>query len=148
LGVNQIAAAAGFVLGPVIGGLLTGISWQWVFWVNVPIGVFGTFWGMRRLREPVSLPGRQQFDYLGSLTFTLGLGLLLLSLSLVAFPVWGWSVIYATFVLGVVGLVAFVLVERSVPQPMMNLRLFNSRLFAFANLSNLLNGIARGAVLF
>lgn len=148
LGVNQIAAAAGFVLGPVIGGLLTGISWQWVFWVNVPIGIFGTFWGMRRLREPVSLPGRQQFDFLGSLTFTLGLGLLLLSLSLVAFPVWGWSVIYATFVLGVVGLVAFVLVERSVAQPMMNLRLFNSRLFAFANLSNLLNGIARGAVLF
>jgi len=148
LGVNQIAAAAGFVLGPVIGGLLTSISWQWVFWINVPLGIFGTIWGIRRLREPVTLPGRQTFDFLGSLTFTVGLGSLLLALSLVAFPVWGWSVINALFVLGAVGLVAFVLVERQASQPMMNLGLFNSRLFAFANLSNLLNGIARGAVLF
>ncbi|HEX5415172.1 MAG TPA: MFS transporter [Chloroflexota bacterium] len=148
LGVNQIAAAAGFVLGPVVGGLLTAISWQWVFWFNVPIGIFGTIWGIRRLREPVKLPGRQQFDFPGSLTFTIGLGALLLAVSLVAFPVWGWSVIDAMFVVGVIGLVAFVFVEKSAAQPMMNLRLFSSRLFAFANLSNFLNGVARGAVLF
>ena len=40
LGVNQIAAAAGFLLGPVVGGLLTAVSWRWVYLVNVPLGHF------------------------------------------------------------------------------------------------------------
>ncbi|MGN6561194.1 MAG: MFS transporter, partial [Thermomicrobiales bacterium] len=74
LGVNQIAAAAGFVLGPVIGGLLTAVSWRWVFLFNVPLGLFGAYWGMRRLREPLKLPAHQQFDWLGSVTFVIGLG--------------------------------------------------------------------------
>jgi EmrB/QacA subfamily drug resistance transporter len=148
LGVNQIAAAAGFVLGPVIGGLLTAISWRWVFLINVPIGLVGTYWGIRRLREPVRLPGHQRFDWLGSLTFTIGLGAFLLALSLVAFPALGWTVIDALFVVGIVGLIAFVVIELRTSQPMMDLRLFAHRLFAFANLSNLLNGVARGAVLF
>ena len=85
LGINQVAGAAGFLLGPVIGGVLTAISWRWVFLLNVPIGIFGTLWGMRRLREPVRLPAHQRFDWVGSLTFVGGLGSLLLALSLVAF---------------------------------------------------------------
>lgn len=148
LGVNQIAVAAGFVLGPVIGGILASISWQWVFLFNVPFGIFGTFWGMWRLREPVSLPGQQRFDWPGSLVFTLGVGALLLGLSLVAFPMGGPDIVQALLVLGTVGLIAFIIVEVRVPQPMMDLRLFTGRLFALANLANLLNGIARGAVLF
>lgn len=148
LGVNQIAGAAGFVLGPVVGGLLASVDWRWVFLVNVPLGVFGTFWGIRRLREPVRLPAHQGFDWWGSITFTIGLSALLLALSLIAFPMWGIGVIYGLFAVGIVGLGAFVAIELRQRQPMMNLRLFASRLFAFANLSNLLNGLARGAVLF
>ncbi|MBO0783934.1 MAG: MFS transporter, partial [Ktedonobacteraceae bacterium] len=53
LGINQIAGAAGFLLGPIIGGLLTQWSWRWVFLINVPIGIFGALWGIWRLREPV-----------------------------------------------------------------------------------------------
>jgi MFS family permease len=71
LGVNQIAGAAGFVLGPVIGGLLTAISWRWIFWFNVPLGIFGTLWGMARLRDPVQMPSGQHLDLWGSLTSTL-----------------------------------------------------------------------------
>jgi EmrB/QacA subfamily drug resistance transporter len=148
LGVNQIAAAAGFVLGPVVGGLLTAISWRWVFLFNVPLGLFGTFWGIKRLREPVKLPSSQKFDWLGSLTFTFGLGAFLMALSMVAFPSWGWTIIYALFVIGPLLLIGFVVTELRVPQPMINVRLFSDRLFTFANLANLLNGVARGAVLF
>jgi EmrB/QacA subfamily drug resistance transporter len=148
LGVNQIAAAAGFVLGPVVGGLLTALSWRWVFLANVPLGIFGTLWGLWRLREPVRLPARQHFDWGGSVLFTTGLGAVLLGLSLIAFPIWGEGVIRGLLVGGVVLLVAFAAYEWRQPQPMMNLRLFAARLFAFANLANLLNGVARGAVLF
>jgi EmrB/QacA subfamily drug resistance transporter len=148
LGVNQIAAAAGFVLGPVIGGLLTAISWRWVFLINVPLGIFGAYWGMRRLREPLKLPAHQQFDWLGSVTFVIGLGAILAALSLIAFPAWGVAVIYVLFIVGVVGLIAFIVTELRAPQPMLNLALFADRLFAFASLSNVLNSIARGAVTF
>ncbi|SRR5579884_271136 len=148
LGVNQIAGAAGFLLGPVVGGVLTAISWRWVFLVNVPLGIVGTLWGIYRLREPVRLPAHQRFDWLGSLTFTTGLGAFLLALSLIAFPMLGSEIIQALFVIGVVGLALFVLVELRTPEPMVDLRLFTSRLFGLANAANLLNGIARGAVLF
>src|ERR687886_1668395 len=148
LGVNQVAGAAGFLLGPVVGGLLTAISWRWVFLINVPLGIFGTLWGVWRLREPVRLPAHQRFDWLGSLTFVIGLGSLLLALSLVAFPMLPMDAVYALFVVAVIGLASFMLVEVRSPQPMLDLRLFGDRLFGFASLAGALNGLARGAVLF
>src|SRR5918911_3218426 len=148
LAVNQVAGAAGFLLGPVVGGVLTAISWRWVFLVNVPLGIFGTVWGLWRLREPVRLPAHQRFDWWGSLTFVVGLGSLLLALSLVAFPMLPIAVVDGLFVVAVVGLAGFLLAELRSPQPMLDLRLFSDRLFGFASLAAALNGVARGAVLF
>src|ERR1051326_7699923 len=111
LGINQVAGAAGFLLGPVVGGLLTAISWRWVFLINVPLGIFGTLWGLWRLKEPVRLPAHQTFDWIGSLTFVIGLGSLLLALSLFAFPMLPMSVVYVLFVIAVVGLSTFLVVE-------------------------------------
>ncbi len=148
LGINQIAGAAGFLLGPVVGGVLASIDWRWVFWVNVPLGVFGTLWGMRRLREPETLPQSQRFDWMGSLTFTVGLGAALLAASLIAFPLVSQQAVYALFAIGAVCLLAFFYIELHESQPMLDLSLFRDRLFAFASLANGLNGLARGAVLF
>src|SRR5712692_1164005 len=86
LGVNQIAGAAGFLIGPIIGGLLTEFSWRWVFLFNVPIGVFGALWGIWRLREPVRPLAHQPIDWFGSISLTIGLAGLLLGLSMLAFP--------------------------------------------------------------
>ncbi|HZB83197.1 MAG TPA: MFS transporter, partial [Rubrobacteraceae bacterium] len=55
LGINMMVAAAGSTLGVVIGGIMTSISWQWVFWFNVPLGVIGTIWAAINLREIVEL---------------------------------------------------------------------------------------------
>jgi EmrB/QacA subfamily drug resistance transporter len=148
LGINQVAGAAGFLLGPVVGGLLTAISWRWVFLINVPLGIFGTLWGIWRLREPVRLPAHQRFDWLGSLTFVVGLGSLLMALSLLAFPMLPMLFVYALLATAVIGLAAFVVTEINAPEPMLDLRLFGDRLFGFATLAGGLNGLARGAVLF
>ena len=148
LGVNQIALAAGFLLGPVIGGILTAISWQWVFLINVPLGAIGTVWGFLKLREPVSLAANQRFDWMGSFTFTFGLGSLLLSVSLIAFPLISIKYVYALFVCAILALTAFFVVERRVDQPMLDFKLFKDKLFAHASAANALNGLARGAVLF
>jgi len=127
--VNQIAAAAGFQIGPVVGGLLTTLSWRLVFLVNVPLGIAGTVWGLFRLREPVHLLAKQYFDWLGSLTFVFGLGSLLLAISLVAFPLISIIYVYLLLVYAVVGLAAFFIVEKRVSQPMLDFELFRNRLF-------------------
>ncbi|HET6484870.1 MAG TPA: MFS transporter [Spirochaetia bacterium] len=148
LGVNQIAVAAGFILGPVVGGLLASIDWRLIFLINVPLGLFGTLWGIRNLREPEKLPGGQHFDPWGSVTFTVGLAALLLGLSITAFPAGPAFLPYALIAFAVVVLTAFALIERRVPEPMLDFQLFRHRLFSFANLAGGLNGLARGAVLF
>lgn len=148
LGVNQIAGAAGFLIGPIIGGLLTEASWRWVFLFNVPIGIFGAVWAFWRLREPVRLAAHQHLDWFGSVTLTIALTGILLALSMLAFPMLPQPVVISFLVIGLVALLLFLLIEPRIKEPMVQLRLFRNRLFAFANLSGLLNGIARGAVLF
>jgi len=148
LGINQIAGAAGFLLGPIVGGLLTEWSWRWVFLFNVPLALAGAIWGLYRLREPVRPLTQQRIDWVGSVLLTVGLTGVLLGLSLLAFPMLPEWQVYAILAIGIVGLLAFIIIEPRVEQPIMQLRLFRDRLFALANLSGLLNGVARGAVLF
>ena len=108
LGVNQIAGAAGFLIGPIVGGLLTELSWRWVFLFNVPIGIFGAIWGIWRLREPVRPLERQPIDWFGTFSLSIGLAGLLLGLSMLAFPLLPQAVIDAFLAIGILGLALFV----------------------------------------
>ncbi len=148
LGINQIAGAAGFLIGPIVGGLLTEVSWRWVFLFNVPIAIFGTIWGIWRLREPVRPLERQHIDWFGSITLTFGLTGILLALTMLAFPILNAITTISILVIGLVSAALFGIIEPRVKEPIVQLRLFKNRLFTLANLSGLLNGIARGAVLF
>src|SRR5437763_11637421 len=111
LGINQIAGAAGFLIGPIVGGLLTGLSWRWVFLFNVPLGIFGALWGIWRLREPVRPLGHQRIDWFGCITLTIGLTGILLSLSMLAFPILPASVVGVILALGIVSALLFGLIE-------------------------------------
>src|SRR5216683_5322770 len=111
LGVNQIAGAAGFLVGPIIGGLLTEWSWRWVFLFNVPFAIFGVLWGVWRLREPVRPIGHQHIDWFGSITLTVGLTGSLLGLSLLAFPLLAPWITYTIFVVGIISLIVFAVIE-------------------------------------
>ena len=148
LGVNQIAGAAGFLIGPIVGGLLTEFSWRWVFLFNVPFAILGALWGAWRLRESVVLARHQHIDWIGAITLTLGLAGTLLALSLLAFPLLSPVATYTILAIGILGLVLFGVIEPRIKEPLIDLRLFRDRLFLLANLSGLLNGVARGAVLF
>ena len=148
LGVNGVAFSAGFLLGPLVGGVLTSISWRLVFLVNVPIGIFGTIWGVFKLREPVVPLADQIFDWAGAVTFTTGLTALLLAVSFYAFPITSVWVVYALCAVTVVSFAALVFVEGRVRQPMLNLHLLSNRVFAYATAASGLSGLARGAVLF
>ena len=148
LGINQIAGAAGLILGPVIGGLLMPFGWEWVFLFNVPFGIFGAVWGYLRLREPISMPKGQSFDWPGAITFSIGMTALLLATSLIAFPILSMEIVYMLFAIGILGLAFFLYLETRTDHPMIDLGLFRIRDFALGNLNNLLLALARGALMF
>nr|WP_101952790.1 MFS transporter [Mycobacterium sp. 3519A] len=153
LGVNMVAAVAGSFLGLLIGGVLSEIHWQAIFWVGVPIGVLGTVWSYRSLKElGVRTPGR--LDWAGTLTFGIGLTVLLTGITYGIQPygdsTTGWTNpwVLGAIVLGVLLLVAFCLIELRVPQPMVDIRLFRSASFGMGNLAGLMSSVGRGGLQF
>lgn len=148
LGINGMVISAGAVIGPVLGGMLTAWDWRWVFFFNLPLGVIGTIWAWIQLKEIVELPQGQRLDWQGTILFTISLTLILLALTFGDMVGWLSPWIMASLVAGGLLLLTFIYVEAHVDQPMLDLSLFRHRLLAAAYASNLLNGIARGAVTF
>src|ERR671933_1190862 len=148
LGINVMVAAAGSTLGVVIGGIMTSISWQWVFWFNVPLGVIGTIWAAINLKEIVELEKGQRLDVTGNVTFFVGLMGLLIALTLGGIEGWSTPLVVGGFLAAAVFLPTFLMVERNVKTPMLDLSMFKSRIFAFGNVSAFLSSIAQFAVMF
>jgi len=153
LGVNMVAAVAGSFLGLLIGGVLAEIQWQAIFWVGVPLGILGTVWSIRSLREVgVRTPGRM--DWAGTLTFGVGLTVLLIGITAGIQPYGGNSTGWTNpFVLGLIGsglllLVAFYFIELRVVAPMVDVRLFSSAAFGMGNLAGLMASLGRGGLQF
>ncbi|GAA4405057.1 MFS transporter [Tsukamurella soli] len=153
LGINQIAGLAGQFIGLVAGGLLTIWDWRAVFWVNVPVGVFATIWAYRNLRETgVRRPGR--IDWWGNVTFAVGLSAVLIGITEGIHPyrgqAMGWNnpVVIAEMVGGAVLLVAFIVIETRVAEPMFQLGLFKIREFAAGNIAGFLTRLAQGGLQF
>jgi MFS family permease len=153
LGINQVAAIAGQFIGLVAGGLLVTLDWRAVFWVNVPVGVFGTIWAYRKLRDNGERhPGR--IDWWGNVTFALGLGSILIAITNGLQPyrhhTMGWTdpAVYGLLLAGIALLVAFGVIESKVDDPMFELGLFRIRAFAAGNVAGLAVAIARGGLQF
>jgi len=121
-------------IGPILGGLLvTKLSWRWVFYVNVPVGIVACLFGLIFLFEhKEESPGR--FDLGGFLLAGSGLALLMYALS--EGPSSGWSSIniFGSAIVGTLLLCLFVVVELKVPEPMIDLGLLHNRLFRITNL--------------
>ncbi len=153
LGVNQIAGISGQFVGLLLGGLLAAVDWRLVFWVNVPIGIVGTFWSYRSLRE-IAATRRARIDWWGNVTFGLGATALLVAITYGIQPYGGhptgWMnpwVLTGLFG-GAAMLVVFCLIETHIAEPMFQLGLFRIRAFAAGNLASLLGSIARGGLQF
>jgi MFS family permease len=154
LGVNQIAAIGGSLAGLLLGGVLAAVDWRLVFLVSVPFGVIGTIWAYLMLKE-ISSPQRdQRIDYVGNVTFAVALTLLLVGITYGIMPYghsatgWGSPTVVASLIAGVLALVAFLVLEARVPQPMFHLDLFKLRPFLFGNVSSFIAALARGGLQF
>lgn len=153
MGINQVAAIGGSFIGLIAGGLLSIGDWRLVFWVSVPFGVLGTFWGYHSLRDN-GKRSAAKIDWWGNITFAFGLTSILIAMVYGIQPYgnssmsWMSPKVLICFATGIVLLIAFFLIELRAESPMFNLRLFKIRAFATGSAAGFLAAIARGGLQF
>jgi MFS family permease len=153
MGINQVAGISGSFIGLILGGVLAAVDWRLVFIVSVPIGLGGTIWSYLSLRE-VGLRTKARIDWLGNITFAVGLIGLLVGITYGIQPygghAMGWTnpLVLSGLIGGPVLLAAFCFIELRVSEPMFDLKLMRIRAFAAGNAATLLASIARGGLQF
>ena len=153
LGINQVAAIAGQFIGLVAGGLLAALDWRAVFWVNVPVGVYGTLRAYLKLRDSGERH-RGRIDWWGNVTFAVGLSAILIAITAGMQPyrqhTMGWAnpAVVVLLAGGILLLAAFALIETQVGDPMFQPSLFRIRAFTAGNIAGLAVSIARGGLQF
>ena len=153
LGINQISFIAGSLIGLIAGGLLASSNWHLVFIVNIPFAVAGSLWSVFKLKA-ISKKVKVPMDITGNIALGGGLVLISLGFTYALVPYgnssmgWGSPWVLASFIVGVVLLVAFVFLELKVKQPLFDLRLFKIRAFNYGNFANFVSSLGRGAIMF
>lgn len=148
LGINQMAFRIGSITALTVSGvILSFFDWRALFLVNVPIGIFGTYWSYKRLREVETLHATSHMDWIGFATSSISISALLLALTFQAYGLSDLNIVYLLYILAFLALIGFVLQEVKSSDPLVDLRLLRIPEFAAASLSQLLNEIAWGALL-
>src|SRR6185437_7793584 len=130
-----VSAALAGAAGPVVGGLLTEVSWRWIFVINIPLGLVAAAVALTLIARDTRDSSTRIPDLLGSFLLVIGVGAA--SLGLVKGPDWGWgsaptSICWAVTVAAAAGFAAS---TRRSAVPVIDFRLFRSRVFTMANLS-------------
>jgi EmrB/QacA subfamily drug resistance transporter len=149
LGVWGAVAGAGGAAGVLLGGVLTsGLSWRWVLFVNVPIGLICATLAPRLLPESRNEEGGRSFDILGAVSVTAGLMLLVYALVDTTNVGWGSSATLTKLAGAVVLLAAFVVIERRQEHPLVQFSIFRLRTLRGANIVGLLTGMSLFSMFF
>jgi EmrB/QacA subfamily drug resistance transporter len=148
IGIWTGTSGLGIALGPLIGGaIIHAVTWNWIFFVNVPIGTAGLLLGPMLIAESRDQSAERALDLLGLATS--GVALAVVTFALIEGPSYGWGSVEIAVLFGVGGiaLVAFIAIERVVRVPLLDLGLFRSGAFAGANIVALFVGLAMLSVL-
>ena len=149
IGIWAGVSALALAIGPLVGGVITQrISWSWIFFINIPVGILGIVAAYLFIDESRDTSHEQRPDVPG--LFTSALGLFALSYALIEANSYGWTSarILAAFAVAVVALAVFVLLELHQRLPMLELALFRNKTFTGANTVMLLVGLAMFGVFF
>jgi MFS family permease len=153
MGINQVAGISGQFIGLILGGVLAAVDWRLVFIVSVPIGIGGTIWSYLSLRE-IGIRTPAKIDWIGNLTFAVGLIALLVGITYGLLPYGGHSMGWTSPLVltglfgGLALLIVFGVIELRVSAPMFDLRLMKIRAFGAGISATLLASIARGGLQF
>ena len=142
LGFNVTAWRVGAIAGLSLSGLvLSFVVWRGLFYINIPIGILGTLWAYRELREIGTKDTSKRMDWSGFILFAIGLTSVLLAVTFLSYGASGSILGYSFLGLGVIFLAIFVKAESRSPFPLLDLKLFKIKAFAAGNLALILNGI-------
>jgi EmrB/QacA subfamily drug resistance transporter len=150
VGIWGAMGGAGGAAGVLLGGVLTDLlSWRWILFINVPIGLAAAVLAQRYIVESRAEKSERNFDIAGAITATLGLSVLVLGIVRTDVTGWGSIPTLALMAAGLVLLAAFIAIEgRFAKAPLMPLRIFASRTLRVANVVMFLLGAATFAMWF
>ena len=149
LGIWGAVAGSGGAAGVLLGGVLTQtLGWEWVFWVNVPIGLIAAALAPRLLIESRASDEARNFDVGGAVSVTAGLSLLVYALVDANNAGWGSFRTIALFAISALLLVAFVVIERRTKDPLVPFSIFRVRTLTGANVVGLLVGASLFSMFF
>jgi EmrB/QacA subfamily drug resistance transporter len=149
LGLQATMTYLGLTVGPSLGGWLTQqFSWRAVFYINIPVGFLALLLSFRAIARDEHIDQGEKFDITGALVFVAGLIALLLGLN--QGQEWGWTSPTILFLLAAAAVIlaVFVFIEQRVPNPMLDLTLFQRRLFSASVASAIVNYICVYSILF
>jgi len=153
LGIVATFASLGIAMGPPIGGLLTSfLSWRWIFFINIPVGIVAILIGKAVLPESEPMPGpsgqKASFDLLGAGLVFLSLFGLIFGMNMGQELGWTSPAIAASLIGSIVLAAVFVLRESRFSEPLVDLKLFKNRSFTSANGAVLLVMLVYGGAVF
>ena len=136
MGLLGSAVAVAMLAGPAIGGfIVAGLGWQYIFWINVPVGVFAVALALRTLRLHDTVVERLRMDYIGSVLWIIAILTLMLTMGEIASAasITSLAIIFLTsFALSIAG---FSYWEKRTNDPLLDVSVFRVRAFTFAGLS-------------
>jgi EmrB/QacA subfamily drug resistance transporter len=149
LSVTAVAMGVGTILGPVLGGFLaTNFGWRSVFMINIPIGMIGFWMAQRTIPTHAEQEhAAQSFDLGGAALILFSLTAILLPLSLVENYSWGNPWILISLGIGIASAIGFIFYERRRTDPLLDINLFQNRLFLMGNISTTLFYMAQYTIL-
>jgi len=133
LSITTIAVGVAVCTGPSLGGLLaSSFGWNSIFLINIPIGVLGTILAIRNIQRDAQKSDKK-FDPIGSLLIILGLVMVLLPFDMMSISSTNPILIFSTLGVGLLMIVVFIIYEKKCDHPILNLSLFNNRIFTASN---------------
>jgi EmrB/QacA subfamily drug resistance transporter len=136
LGIYGAASGSGAAVGVLLGGVLTSyLSWSWVFFINVPVGLAAIALTPLLLNEERRAQATRHFDFLGAASVTSGLMLLVYATTRATTDGWGAPLTVALFATAAALVLTFVVIELRSPSPLLPMRIFRSRTLTGANVA-------------
>ena len=146
LGINSVAFRAGSMFGLTLSGLILAfLDWRYLFYVNIPVGIFGTLWARVRLHEQSEPERASRMDWPGFVSFSSSIAFLLLALTFAAYGLGDLTSVVVFVALSSVSVVVFARVERRRADPLLDLSLLRIKEFTGAVTAQLINAMAWGA---
>lgn len=148
IGFQASAQGIGLSLGPVLGGaLLSFVSWKWLFFINLPVGLIGTVLGILFLPKDAIKGERKQFDYVGAIYLIPALITIIYLLNMGLKQGWGSPIIIGCYIVAILSSILFLKREKNCSEPLVNLDLFQNSHFTMGNITGIMSFVVMYAVL-